>query len=163
MWKTIAVAAGIGAAVIGTDGAALAASSTPATPTTSATSSSPSTGAAKHHHRDPLTRALHAQWVTHDKKANTDVTHDEIRGTVTAVASTSITVKATDGVIQTYAVSSVTKVHAKGDTTTSPGTIARVKTGDTAILVGTGTTTVTATHIADRRVAKTRPRSQPAN
>ena len=162
MWKTIAVAVGIGAAVIGTGGAALAASSTPATPTTSGTSSSPSTGAAKHHHRDPLTRALHAQWVTDDKNANTDVTHDEIRGTVITVSSTSITVKATDGVTQTYAVTSATKVHAKGDTTTTPGTIAQVKTGDTAIIVGTGTGTGTATHIADRGVAKT-PTAKPTS
>jgi hypothetical protein len=154
MWKKIAVAAGVGAAVIGTGGAALAASSTTATPSTPSASSTSSTASAKHHHRDPLTRALHAQWVTHDKKTNTDVTHDEIKGTVTAVSTSSITVKATDGVTQTYAVSSATKIHAKGDTKTSPGTIGQVKTSDTAIVVGTGATSLTATHIDDRGVAK---------
>ena len=162
MWKKIAVAAVIAAAVIGTGGAALAASSTTATPSTPTTPSTSSAATSKHHHRDPLTRALHAQWVTHDKKRNTDVTHDEIKGTVTSVSTSSITVKATDGVTQTYAVSSATKAHAKGDTKTSPGTIGQVKAGDTAVVVGTGTTSFTATHITDRGAAKA-PTAKPTS
>ncbi len=166
MWKQIAVAGAVGAAIVGSAGAALAASSPSTTPSASSSSSStpktstpktatPKTATGKHHDRDRLARALHAQWVTQDKKTGTDVTHDEIRGDVTAVSATSITVKAADGVSQTYAVTSATKVHAKGDSKTTPGTVSQVKTGDRAIVVGTGTTALTAAHIDDRGVPKT--------
>lgn len=162
MWKKVVIASAVGAAIIGSGGAALAASttSTPTAPSTPAASGSASTthsGTAKagKHHRDPLTRALHAQWVTHDKKTNTNVTHDEIRGSVTAVSATSISIKASDGVSQTYAASTATKVHAKGDTKAAPGTISQVKVGDQAAVIGTGTSSLTATHIDDHGVAKT--------
>ncbi len=161
MWKKVAIASAIGAAIIGSAGAALAATSTSSPSTPAATGSASSTThpgttkTGKHHHPDPLTRALHAQWVTHDKKTNTDVTHDEIRGTVTSVSATSISIKASDGVSETYAVSSTTQVRAKGDTKTNPGTISQVKVGDQARVVGTGTTAFTATHIDDHGVAKT--------
>jgi len=115
----------------------------------------PSTNTGRHHHREPLRRAEHAQWVTHDKKTNTNITHDEIRGTVTTVSATSISVKAADGTTETYSVSSATKVHAKGDTKTSPGTISQVKTGDEAIVIGTGPTNFAAIHILDRGAPKT--------
>jgi hypothetical protein len=163
MWKKVVIASGIGALNIGSGGAALAAStsSTSPSPATSSTST-PSAGKAastsgpvKHHRRrDPLLRAEHAQWVTHDKKTNTNVTHDEIRGTVTAVSPTSISVKATDGTTETYSVASTSKVHAKGDTKTSPGTISQVKVGDRAIVVGTGSSTYAATRIIDHGAPK---------
>jgi hypothetical protein len=158
MWKKIAVTAVFGTTIIGSGGAALAASSsgnTPA-PAPATTSSGPTTGstAKAHHHRSHrLAHALHAQWVTHNKKTNADVTHDEIKGTVTAVSANSITVTASDGVTQTYTMGSGTKVHAKGDTKASPGTISQIKSGDRAIVVGTGTSTLTATHVNDHGVA----------
>jgi uncharacterized NAD(P)/FAD-binding protein YdhS len=158
MWKKVAIAAGIGAVIIGSGSAALAAttSSSPTPAATGSTSTGTGTGhstkSGKHH--DRLLRAEHAQWVTRDKKTNTDVTHDEIRGTVTAVSASSITVKATDGVSDTFAVSSTTKVHAKGDTVTSPGTISQVKVGDRAIVIGTGASNFAATRILDRGVPK---------
>ena len=65
---------------------------------------------------------------------------------------TSISVKAADGTAQTYGITSATKIRAKGDSKTRPGTIGQVKTGDQTI-VGTGTTTVVATQIRDRRIA----------
>jgi hypothetical protein len=163
MWKKVVIASGIGAVIIGSGGAALAesTSSTSPSPATSSTST-PSAGKAgstsgtKHHHRrNPLLRAEHAQWVTHDKKTNTNVTHDEIRGTVTAVSPTSISVKATDGTSETYSVATTTKVHAKGDTKTTPGTISQVKVGDRAIVVGTGSSTYAATRIIDHGAPKT--------
>jgi len=103
-----------------------------------------------------LERALHAQWVTRKPgSAGTYVTHDAIRGQVTAVSATSITVEAVDGVSQTYAVTASTKVHlrkaepGKGRAGT-PGTIGDVHTGDQVAVAGTGTSSLTAEHIVDR-------------
>jgi len=102
-----------------------------------------------------LGRALHAQWVTRDRDdANAFITHDAIRGSVTAVSGSSITVKALDGVSQTYAITSTTKVHlrkgqpgnGKGG---AAGTISDVHTGDKVAVAGTGTTSLTAQHIVD--------------
>ncbi len=157
MWKKVAVTAILGTTIIGSGGAALAASSSGSTPAPApaSSSSSPTTGStakAHHHHSHRLAHALHAQWVTRNTKTNADVTHDEIKGTVTAVSATSVTVRASDGVTQTYTMGSGTKVHAKGDTKTSPGTIGQIKSGDRAIVVGTGTSTLTATHVDDHGV-----------
>jgi hypothetical protein len=104
-----------------------------------------------------LGRALHAQWVTRDRDdANAFVTHNAIRGAVTAVSATSITVKAADGVSQTYAVTGTTKVHlrkgqpANGNAANgNAGTISDVHTGDKVAVTGTGTTSLTAQHIVD--------------
>ena len=159
MWKKFAVTAILGTTIIASGGAALAASSSGSTPTPApaGTSSSPATGSTvkAHHHSHRLAHALHAQWVTHNTKTNTDVTHNEIKGTVTAVSATSITVRAADGVTQTYTMGSGTTVHAKGDTKASLGTIDQIKSGDRAIVVGTGTSTLTATHVNDHGVAAT--------
>ena len=105
-----------------------------------------------------LERALHAQWVTRKPgSSGSYVTHDAIRGQVTAVSPTSITVKAADGVSQTYAVTGSTKVRlrkagsaAGRGTGGTPGTIGDVHTGDQVAVAGTGTTSLTAAHIVDR-------------
>jgi len=107
-----------------------------------------------------LERSLHAQWVTRKPGSpNTFVTHDAIRGEVTAVSATSITVKALDGVSQTYAVTGSTKVHLRKATNGNgngrgnggkPGTIGDVHTGDRVAVAGTGTGSLTAEHIVDR-------------
>lgn len=154
MRKTIAAAAGIGAAVLGGGTAALAATGT-STPSSPAPSTSSPTKAT-HHHRDPLHRALHAQWVTGHGKAKKVVTHDELRGAVTAVSPTSLSVKAADGVSQTYAVTSSTKVHVKADGKGKTGTIGQVKVGDRVRVGGTGTTQLTATRVQDAGAAKTK-------
>ena len=114
--------------------------------------------------RTRLGRALHGTWVTKNAKTNAVVTHDAIRGTVSAVTSTSITVKAADGVSQTYTVAGSTKVLKRTATTkaptngqttpakghkAAPSTIGAVKVGDKAAVVGTGTTSLKATHIVD--------------
>ncbi len=120
-----------------------------------------------------LGRALHAQWVTPDgDNENAFVTHNAIRGEVTAVSPTSITVKAQDGVTQTYAVTDDTKVHLRkglpslgnggdagkgngqrgnrGGLGNGPaGTISDVRVGDQVAVTGTGTTSLTAHHVVD--------------
>jgi hypothetical protein len=92
--------------------------------------------------------------VTRDRdNDNSFVTHDAIRGTVTAVSASSITVKAADGVSQTYAITSTTKVRLRkgqpgnGNGRGAAGTISDVHTGDKVAVVGTGTTSLTAQHV----------------
>jgi uncharacterized NAD(P)/FAD-binding protein YdhS len=143
MWKKIAVAGVLGAAVLGAGTAALAASGSPG--------SSAAAPAQHAHHthgqRGFAMRALHGTWVTGDASKGF-VTHDEIRGQVTGVSATSISVKAADGTAETFSISSATKVHVRADGT-KPGTISEVKLGDRAIVVGTGMTSLTAKHVVD--------------
>ena len=102
-----------------------------------------------------LGRALHAQWVTRDRdNAGAFVTHSAIRGAVTAVSASSITVKAEDGVSQTYAVTDATKVRLRASQPGNgnrgkAGTISDVHVGDKVAVIGTGATTLTAEHILD--------------
>ena len=151
MLKKVMITAAVGAAIVGGGTAALAASgSTTAGSTTSSTTNSATTHAkAKHDHRVSLGRALHGTWVTKDKKTTSFVTHDAIHGTVSAVSPTSISVKAADGVTETYKITSATKVRMrtagqKGGATSS---IAQVKTGAKVVVIGTGTSALTATHV----------------
>jgi hypothetical protein len=164
VWKKIVLAASSAAMVLGAGTAALAVSganspSAPAPQSAAAGASGANAagGAAKAARPGmrALKRALHAQWVTRDRhNANAFVTHDAIRGAVTAVSATSITVKAADGVSQTYAVTGTTKVHlrtaaASGTRGGAAGTIGDVHAGDKVAVVGTGTTSLTAGHIVD--------------
>lgn len=173
-----AAALGVGggvawAASSGTAGAAVAPATAAAVSTTSTGSSSaPAPGAAKAHpgqgkhgmharagdRRAVWNRAAHAQWTSKDK-AGAFVTHDAIRGTVTAVSATSITVKSADATSETYVVNSTTKVHKKGDAKGKAGTIAEVKAGDQVGVLGTGTSTLTATRVLDRGVPTAAPKS----
>lgn len=97
-----------------------------------------------------LRHVLHATWVTGGK---TPTTHDAIRGEVTAVSATSITVKARDGVSMTFAVGSSTKVRVRHDGTGSASSIGQVKVGDRALVLGVGTTQLTARHVLYRAPA----------
>lgn len=152
MIRKTAIAVGIGTAVLlGAAGTAFAAESDTAATTT------PAAAAAHHHHGHRLFRGEYGTWTSFDKKTNIATVHDAIRGTVSAVSSSGITVKAVDGTSETFAVGTATKVHAKGDSKTSPGTIAQVKVGDRAIVLGTGQSTFTATHVIDRGVAPAAP------
>ncbi len=168
MWKKFVVIAGLSAAALGVGGVAAAdAASSATTAPAAAVAPSSSSGAStapkaahtahKGDKRDKaekvLGRVSHAQWVSKDKDGKF-VTHDAVRGSVTAVSSTSITVKAADSTTETYALNSTTKVHAKGDTKAHPGTIAQVKVGDEVGVLGTGSGTMTATHVLDRGVPK---------
>ncbi len=156
MLKQIVLAGAAAAVVLGAGTAALAASGTtsPAASASSGTavSSAGSAGNAKAAKSEMkrLHRALHAQWVTRDGKSKTTfVTHDAIRGEVTAVSAGSITVKAQDGVSQSYAVTAATKVHTRGEARGKTGSISEVHSGDKVAVTGTGTTSLTARHVLD--------------
>lgn len=154
MWKKIALAGATGAIIIGAGSAALAASgSTSASPSSPAAGSSSAAAAAGHgkHGKDAdrLRRAVHATWVTEDKQTKTFTTHDAIKGLVTAVSPTSITVKAADNTTETYQVNASTKVHTRANRTAAA--IADVKTGDPVLVAGTGTSTLTATQVIDAK------------
>jgi hypothetical protein len=151
MWKTIAVV-GASAAIIGGVGtAALAASGTTPPPSTSSSSSvsqSPANGSTTSA-VNRLRRAVHATWVSENKKTKTFTTHDTIRGRVTAVSDTSITVRAADNVSETYVLNARTKVHTRAEK--SAASISDVKSGDPVWVAGTGTTTLTAARVVDTR------------
>lgn len=99
---------------------------------------------------------LHSESVV--KSADGTITTEQrIRGTVTAVSASSITVKAEDGVSRTFAVAATTEVHTgvmtrdhgtDGTTTAAADTIADVKVDDVAMVEGTVSgSTATATRI----------------
>jgi hypothetical protein len=158
MWKTIAVV-GASAAIVGGAGtAALAASgNTPSTTSASVNGSalnSSANGSTTQAGRqrtaiDRLRRAVQATWVSENKKTRTFTTHDAIRGQVTAVSATSITVRAADNVSQTYNLNSATKVRTRA--TKAASSIAEVKSGDPVWVVGTGTITLTASRVVDTK------------
>jgi len=133
--------AGVAAAgVLGTAGVAAATSndSTPA-PTASA---APSNSAAPSDHpkakrarRALIGRGMHGEWVVKGKDGK-PVTLETIRGTVTAVGSSRLTVKAEDGFTETFATNSDTKVRggadALGDVKVGArGAVVGVKSGNT--------------------------------
>jgi hypothetical protein len=100
---------------------------------------------------------VQATWVTQNKKTKTFTTHDAIRGQVSAVTPTSITVRAADNVTQTYLVTARTKVFirapkAAGSTSTPARTtssISSVNTGDAVFVGGIGRTGLTAVRVID--------------
>jgi hypothetical protein len=88
--------------------------------------------------------AIHGSFVT-SKKGGGYQTVDTQQGKVTAVSSSSITVRSEDGFSATYVVNSATGVHALKDG------IASVKVDDEVIVVGVESgSTVTAIEILDR-------------
>jgi hypothetical protein len=152
MWKTIAVA-GAAAAIIGGAGTAAVASSGTTTPTPSASlsssASSNSANGSTTRARYRLRRAVHATWVSESKKTKIFTTHDAIRGRVTGVSDTLITVTAADNVSETYVVNVGTKVHTR--TKKTAASISDVKSGDPVWVAGTGTTTLTASRVVDTK------------
>ena len=146
-----------------TAGPATSSSPSSTAPTTTSGTSTTSTTTKKHGQHDGkkhngkkrdslakrLSHASHAQWVTENGKTGAFVTHDAVRGTVTAAAAGSVTVKATDGTSETYVITGSTKVRVEK----KPATAAQVKVGDRVAVVGTGRTTRTATRIVDRGTA----------
>ena len=127
--------AGVAAAgVLGTAGVA-AATSNDSTPAPSA-SAAPSSSAAPSDHpkthrarRALIGRGLHGEWVVKGKDGK-PVTLETIRGTVTAVGSSSVTFKAEDGFTETFATNSATKVRGGADS------LAQVKVGAKGAVLG---------------------------
>ena len=170
-FKRIAVGVIALAAIGGGTGFALAASAHPSSGTsnlaasssssTSSPSSSPSgkngnKNGGKHgqHGRHGALLRLrtlqHAEWVTQDPKTHKDVTHEAVVGTITAVSSSSVSVKATDGYTLTFKISSGTKIHVAG--TKSKGTASDLKTGAKALAGGVKSgSTVTAAQVLVRK------------
>jgi hypothetical protein len=150
MWKTIAVV-GATAAIIGGAGTAALAASGSTTPTSASSSSSLSQNSANGSATavNRLRRAVHATWVSENKKTKTFTTHDAIRGRVTTMSNTSITVKAADNVSETYVLNARTKVHTRAEK--NAASISDVKSGDPVWVAGTGTTTLTASRVVDTR------------
>ena len=110
--------------------------------------------------RARLLRALHATWVTDSTQG--PVTHHAIRGDVTAVSDTSITVRAKDGVSMTFAVGADTKVRARVAGTGkgvrgTDSTIGAVTVGSTALVTGVGTATPTARAVVHLTPAAPKP------
>lgn len=152
MFRKIAIAGATAAVILGAGTAALAASgdsssNTSGTPASSSSSSSTADHVGRFARRHPGIaslvehHAVHGVIVTDGKKGY--VTHDGVVGTVTAVSSTSISVKASDGFAQTFTVNSDTKVRV--DKTKS--SIANIKVGAKVGVVGTGTTSPVATFV----------------
>jgi hypothetical protein len=94
----------------------------------------------------PLGGELHGEFVVKDQNGKF-VTRDVQSGSVTAVSSTSISLKSEDGFTATYVVNGDTKVMVGG----SSAAITGVKTGNTAWVVATKSgSTLTATILIDR-------------
>lgn len=110
--------------------------------------------------RARLLRALHATWVTESKSG--PVTHQAVRGEVTAVSATSVTVKARDGFSLTFAVTADTKVRVRSNGKGADSTIGVVKVGDKALVMGVGATNPTARAVVFRDGTTPRPSSTPS-
>jgi len=126
----------VAAGVLGTAGVAAATSSdSPPAPSASVAPSSSAAPQADHRKakrakRPLIGRAMHGEWVVKGKDGK-PVTLETIRGTVTAVGSASVTVKAEDGFTATFTTNSDTKVRGGG-----ADSVGDVKIGATAAVVG---------------------------
>jgi hypothetical protein len=109
--------------------------------------------------RATLLRALHASWVTDG--ANGPVTHQAVRGEVTAVSPTSITVKAKDGFSLTYSVTKDTVVRERAKGHGSASSIGGVKVGAKALVAGVGATNPAARVVVFRSTTAT-PAASPS-
>lgn len=153
MYRKILVSGVTAAAIIGAGATALAVTGSDPTPGTPSSTSSPKDHAKSKNHSGKngkaklLRRAAHAQIVTKGKDGF--VTHDLINGTVTSVSATSITVKAADNKSETFTVTKDTKVRARTNGKGADSSISKVLTGDHIVVVGTGTSTLTAKHLID--------------
>ncbi len=148
MYRKVLIGGAVCAAIVGVGGAALAATGTSSTSSTPSGTSTSST-TAKHHHKGltGLDRVAHGQFVVKGKDGKY-VTEDVVNGDVTSVSSTSISVKAGDGVTETYTVTKNTKIilRTKGQKPAQTD-ISKAAKGTHVFVLGTGTGTPTATRI----------------
>lgn len=145
MYRKILIVGATAAAIVGVASAALAASGSD---TTTGTASASSTSAKQHPKGAALRHALHGAITTKGKDGY--VTHTGIRGAVTSVSPTSITVKAADGFSQTFTINKTTKVRERtaGQAKGTPATISDVKSGDQVGVLGKGADSASATPTA---------------
>jgi hypothetical protein len=152
MYRKILVGGMTAAAILGAGGTALALTgANAATDGTGKAASSTATGSPRAGHANGRARLFkhlsHGQIVTQGK--NGFVTHDFIKGTVTAVSATSITVQAADKTSETFVVNKATKVRLRSAGKGTASSIGKVAKGDQVILGGTGSSTRTAKRIVD--------------
>lgn len=156
LFRKIMIGGVTAAVIVGAGGTALAVSGSDTgsgTPSGSGTSGTHDTnhsgknGHGKKAHR-ALRRVDHAQIVLHTKKGF--VTRQLIKGTVTAVSASSITVQSQDKTTETFQVTKNTKVHTRSDGKRTESSIAKVSKGDRVFVGGLGSGKPVAMHIADR-------------
>jgi hypothetical protein len=142
------------AAIVCAGGTALAVSGSDGSTGTSATTTATTAAAPTAAHPRLLARAnrllhrlAHGELVVRGKDGF--VTRDLIAGTVTAVSATSITVQAADKTSETFVVTKDTKVRVRSNGSGSASTIDQVASGDSVLVVGTGTSTKTAKRVLD--------------
>ncbi len=139
MYRKILATAGTAVAIVGVASAALATSGS-GTSTTSGTAQAGSRSGAQHHRRHELhailRHVLHGEVTT--KGADGYVTHSGVRGAVTAVSPTSITVKSVDGFTETFTLNADTKVRERtpGQHGATSGSVSDVKQGDQVAVLG---------------------------
>lgn len=104
--------------------------------TAASTTIAPSRGRGERVTRARLRHVLHATWVTGGKSP---VTHSTIRGQVTAVSASSITIAAKDGAAMSFTLSDATKIHQRSRGSMSSASIGSVKVGMRARVLGVGT------------------------
>lgn len=146
--RAIAVGGVVTGLVLAGGGVALASSSsdsTAATATTSASAAATPRGALRW--RRIAARIEHGQFVVRGKSGT--VTRDLINGAVSAVSPSSLTVRAADGTEETFAVTSQTKVRARAGGKGSPSTMAAVAVGDHVVVLGTGSSSLSANRVVD--------------
>ena len=157
MYRKILIGGVTAAAIVGAGGAALALSGSGADGTAGTTSGT-TVATSQQDGLRPLVglrtlprdgrllrRVAHGEVVV--RGTDGFVTHDVIVGTVTSVSSTSITVRAADGISETYAVTSDTRVRVLGDHARGLSSIAAIATGDHVAAAGTGAGDRTAKHV----------------
>ena len=139
MYRKIFATAGTAVAIVGVATAALATSGSD--PSTTSGTGHASGQSGSHHNRRHelhaiLRHVLHGEVTT--KGRDGYVTHSGVRGAVTAVSPTSITVKAVDGYTETFTLSADTKVRERtpGRRGATSGTVSDVKQGDQVAVLG---------------------------
>lgn len=155
MFRKILIGGVTAAAIVGAGGAALAASG--GNSATAAPSPSTQSTSAHHPHQHGkgarghrLLRHLdHADVVLHTKKRG-EVHLALIRGTVSSVSSSSITVVSADRTTQTFTISKDTKVRSRSDGKRTDASVSDVATGDRVFVAGVGASNPVARRVVDR-------------
>jgi hypothetical protein len=136
--------AGVAAATAGDPAPAAAAIAAPAAAPSASPGAKADKPAGKKKHR-LVARGMHGEWVVKGKDGK-PVTLVSVRGSVTAVGATSVTVKAEDGFTATFTANGETKVRGGADS------LAGVKVGAKGAVVGVKNgSTLTARTVAVRK------------
>ncbi len=141
MYRKIFAVAGTAVAIVGVATAALATSGSDPSSTSGTGHASGHSGS--HHNRRHelhaiLRHVLHGEVTT--KGPDGYITHSGVRGAVTAISATSITVKAVDGYTETFTLGPTTKVRERtpGQHGATSGSVSDVKQGDQVAVLGKG-------------------------